>query len=112
MGAAAGRGQHRIYGSEGLLTFLLGLLGYSAALAFTLTAILKVIFPSRVGFFVGPHMLIWGVPATPAHGVELAGQYFIPVSVAMAFVFASGTTLALRWLTRSKLSLESVLRRR
>jgi hypothetical protein len=99
-------------GVKGLLTFLLGVVGYAGALGFTLTAILKLIIPSRVGFWVGPHMLIWGVPATRAHSFELAGQYFIPVSVAMAFVFASGTTLALRWLTRSKLSLESVLRRR
>ena len=97
-------------GAKGLLTFLLGLVGYGTALAFTAAAVLKVIMPSKVGFWIGPHVLVWGV-APMSNGHELAGQYFIPVSVALAFWFASGTTLVLRWLTRPELSLESVLRR-
>lgn len=98
-------------GAKGVLTFLLGIVGYATALAFSLAAILKVIMPSKVGLWVGPHLFVWGVtPHTPGRH-ELAGEYFIPVSVALAFLFASGTTLALRWLTRSKLSLESALKR-
>ena len=65
----------------------------------------------EIGFWVGPHLLVWGMsPATPDRN-ELAGRYFTFVSVAMAFLFASGTTLALRWLTQSKLWQQSVLRR-
>ena len=99
-------------GAKGLLTFLLGIVGYGTAFAFSASAVLKLIMPSRVGFWVGPHLFVWGeTPAAPNQH-ELAGQYFAFVSVALAFLFASGTTLALRWLTRSGLSLESVLKRR
>jgi hypothetical protein len=99
-------------GIKGLLAFLLGLLGYASALGFTLAAALKPIVPSKVGFWIGPHLFVWGMPGETMHSHELAGQYFIPVSVAFAFLLASGTTLALRWLTRPEFSLESVLRRK
>jgi uncharacterized membrane protein len=99
-------------GIKGLLTFLLGVVGYGTALAFSVSAVLKLIMPAKVGFWVGPHLFVWGVTPTTPNRHELAGRYFVLVSVALAFLFASGTTLALRWLTRSGLSLESVLKRR
>jgi hypothetical protein len=98
-------------GAKGLLTFLLGIVGYGTALAFSVAAVLKLIMPSRVGFWVGPHLFVWGMTAHTPGRHELAGEYFVPVSVALAFLLASGTTLTLRWQARSKLSLESVLKR-
>ena len=98
-------------GTKGLLTFLLAIVGYGAAVAFSLAAIAKLIMPAKVGFWVGPHLFVWGITANTPGRHELAREYFIPVSIAFAFLFASGTTLALRWLTRWTPSLEPVLKR-
>lgn len=98
-------------GMKGLVVFLLGLFGYATALAFFVAALLKPLKPSAIGFWVGPHLFVWGMPDRTIGGHELAGQYFIPVSIALAFLFASGTTLALRWLTRPALSVEYLLNR-
>jgi hypothetical protein len=86
-------------GIKGLIAFLVGVVGYGTALAFTVAAIMKPIMPSRVGFWVSPHFLVWGMPPSSG-GHELAGQYFVPLSLIFAFLFGSGTTLLLRWLMR------------
>ena len=96
---------------KGLGVFLLGLFGYATALAFFVAALLKPLMPSAIGFWVGPHLFVWGMPEQTIGAHELAGQYFIPVSIALAFLFASGATLGLRWLTRPALSVEYLLRR-
>ncbi len=100
-------------GVKGLVAFLVGIFGYVSAFAFIVAAIMKPIMPSRVGFWVGPHLFTWGgVPANTAGAHELAGQYFIPISLVLGFLFASATTFALRWLMRPGRWMSYVLRRR
>jgi len=99
-------------GVNGTLVFLIGVLGYGVGLGFTVVALLKPIMPSKVGFWVGPHIIVWGVPGSHLGAQELAGQYFIPVSLVLAFLFASVTTLVLRWLMRSTRWMRYVLQKR
>lgn len=87
-------------GVKGLVAFLAGMIGYGVALGLVVVAILKPFMPSRVGFWIGPHLLAWGMPGSTAGAHEVAGPYFAPVSVVLAFLFGSGTTLLLRWLMR------------
>jgi uncharacterized membrane protein len=92
-------------GLRGALVFTAGLIGYLAGIGFTAAAVAKVIVPARVGFWVGPQTgVIWGYPANTSGAHELAGQSFIYISIALAFLFASGTTLLLRQLLRSSSS--------
>jgi hypothetical protein len=98
-------------GFNGTVVFMVGLLGYGAAFAFTLAALLKPIMPSKIGLWVGPHLFVWGMPGNTMGAHELAGEYFIPVSVVLAFLFASVTTVALRWLMRTTSWIRYVLRK-
>jgi hypothetical protein len=93
-------GRVALTGIKGFLAFLVGVVGYASALGFTLAAVMKPIMPSKVGFWVGPNVFIWGMPYPGSGAHELAGQYFIPLSVVFAFLFGSGTTLLLRWMIR------------
>jgi uncharacterized membrane protein len=88
-------------GGKGLLVFLIGLVGYGAALAAMLTAVLKHFIP-QVGLWVGSWGIVWGLPSDSTRGRELLGQYFIPATIALAFVFASGCTVLLQRLLRLK----------
>ncbi|MGE5206384.1 MAG: HAAS signaling domain-containing protein [Chlamydiota bacterium] len=91
-------------GAKGLLVFLIGLVGYGAALAAMLTAVLKHFIP-QVGLWVGSWGIVWGLPSDSTRGRELLGQYFIPATIALAFVFASGCTVLLQRLLRLKSAL-------
>jgi hypothetical protein len=64
--------------------------------------LLKPIFPSHVGMWVGPRTFSIGMPANPGELRELLGQWFTPVILTMAFGAAVGTTQALRWLMRKR----------
>lgn len=97
-------------GAASFIMFLVGVVGYCCALAFGLVAIAKVLMPTKVGFWIGPHMLVWGMSQTTAGHRELAGEYFIPISLAIAFVFGSGTTLLLRTWMRSRFSVANILK--
>ena len=88
-------------GAKGLLVFLIGLVGYGAAIAAMLTAVLKHFIP-QVGLWVGSWGIVWGLPSDSTRGRELLGQYFIPATIALAFIFASGCTLLLQRLLRPK----------
>jgi hypothetical protein len=91
-----------VTGLRGTLVFVAGLIGYLAALGFTAATFAKLFLPARVGFWVGPHTsVIWGYPATTTGARELAGGSFAYISIALAFLFASGTTLLLKRLLRS-----------
>jgi uncharacterized membrane protein len=83
-------------GARGFLLFLSGVIGYTFALAGLFVAVLKVLEPSEVGFWIGDGQLVWGIPATTEGLTELAGNWFIPISLWMAFVFGFGTTMYLR----------------
>jgi uncharacterized membrane protein len=99
-------------GINGTVVFLIGVFGYGVGFTFTLAAFLKTIMPSKVGLWVGPNVFVWGMPGSRQGAYELAGQYFIPVSLVLAFLFASVTTLALRWLMRSTKWMRYFLRKR
>lgn len=89
-------------GTKGTLAFLVALFGYSMALSLTVAVFLKPIMPTRVGMWVGPEGFNIGVPSRPEVMHELLGSYFVPVIAVAAFVFAIGTTHALRWMIRRR----------
>jgi uncharacterized membrane protein len=89
-------------GFKGTLTFLLALFGYTTALSLTVAVFLKPFMPSKVGMWVGPEGLNIGVPSHPELMHELLGRWFIPVIALSAFLFAIGTTQALRWMIRTR----------
>jgi len=81
--------------AKGLLIFLTGLVGYVSTIAALITAILKPFIPD-LGLWIGKFGFVWGVKPDGAPGRELLGRYFVEASIALAFVFGSLTTLALR----------------
>ena len=85
----------------GLRLFVFGLIGYALSLGASAAAVMKVILPKQVGFWVGDFGVIWGMPPDTAFGHELAGKWFIPISAWLAILFAVGTTLLLRRQVRS-----------
>jgi hypothetical protein len=108
------RGAARIAltGFKGMMAFTVGLVGYGFGFTFTLAALLKPIMPSKIGLWVGPHLFAWGMPGSTVGAHELAGEYFIPLSLVLGFLFATATTFALRWLMRPGRWMGYVLRRR
>jgi len=88
-------------GMKGMAVFFLAILGYSTALALTVSIFLKPFMPSEIGLWLGPWSLHVGTPGTMG-GRELLGQWFVPVIAACAFGAAIGTTHALRWLIRRR----------
>jgi uncharacterized membrane protein len=85
-------------GITGMIAFLVGLFGYTTALALTVAIFLKPFMPSKIGMWVGSEGLNIGVPTHPERMHELLGRWFVPVIALAAFAFAVGTTRALRWL--------------
>jgi HAAS domain-containing protein len=90
-----------VAGGRSLLLFFCGLVGYTTCVAMLLAAVLKLVIPSRVGLWIGDSGLIWGIPPADANGLELAGDWFAPISVCLAIVFCAGTTMLLRKQLRS-----------
>jgi hypothetical protein len=89
-------------GMKGTVALFVALFGYGVALGLTITLILKPIMPSRVGVWWGHGDLNVGMVDHPGQMHELLGQWFVPVMVVVAFVFAVGTTQAVRWLIRQR----------
>jgi len=85
----------------GTLAFLLGLLGYSLALALTIALLLKPFVPG-VGMWAGQGHLNVGANSNMAGTHEVLGQWFVPVIALIAFAAAIGTTSALRLLMRKR----------
>ena len=88
-------------GMKGMAAFFLAILGYSTALALTVSIFLKPFVPG-VGLWLGREGLNVGVPTHPGLNHELLGQWFVPVIAVCAFGAAIGTTHALRWLIRRR----------
>lgn len=87
-------------GFQGFVMFMVAVVGYSFAAGFYLTAVLKPIYPSNVGFFVNSQGLVlanWPPPS----GHELLGPYFIPVALIVGFLFIAGTSYILRLMMQS-----------
>jgi len=100
-----------ILGARGMVAFFVGLIGYSTALAFFVGAFGKLFYPDRFGLWVGPHGVAWG-SLSNLHGErELAGGSFLYLSLILAFVAGSLTTLLLRWLVRPTGWIGHLLRR-
>ncbi len=89
-------------GSKGLAVFMLALFGYGSGLALTVTVLLKPFFPHKVGLWLGKGVLDFGLPPSTAVRHELLGQWYVPVTTALAFAILVGTTQALRWLIRKR----------
>jgi uncharacterized membrane protein len=89
-------------GLRGTLVFIAGVIGFGVSIAFMAAAVAKLTAPARVGFWVGPRTgVIWGYPGNSFGAHELAGQSFTYISITLAFLCASGTTLLLKQLLRS-----------
>jgi len=111
----------------GLVAFLATVVGYGCAAVFLLGALLKPVFPSRIGLWLTPqHMLSFGYwngrlsgaelygisvrpPASfvlgtlgPTDGPlrELLGVWFIPVGILCGAFSLLGTSVLARWLIR------------
>jgi uncharacterized membrane protein len=100
-----------IVGAKGTTAFLLGLTGYASAMAFFVGAFGKLFYPDKFGFWVGPHGIAWGSLSNLNGERELAGSAFIYLSLILAFVTGSATTLLLRWLLRPSGLLAAILQR-
>jgi hypothetical protein len=79
-----------------LRLFAIGLVGYAVSIGGLVAMVAKLIVPEKVGFWIGDHGLVWGIPPEGAVARELAGNWFIPLSAWLAIVAAVGTTLLLR----------------
>ncbi len=88
-------------GAKGTAAFLLGLLGYGAGLALTITVVLKPFIP-RIGLWVGGGTLQFGMPSSVIGRRELLGDLYIPVVTLLAFMIGVGTTQALRSMMRKR----------
>lgn len=97
-------------GLRGALVFAAGLIGYVSAISFMAAAVAKLIAPAKVGFWVGPHTgVVWGYPGNTSGAVELSGHWFAYISIILAFLFASGTTLLLKRMLRAWKSAKKAL---
>ncbi len=97
-------------GVRGAFVFVAGLIGFAATFAFMLAAIAKLIIPARIGFWVGPNTsVVWGYPGTTVGAHELAGPAFAYISIILAFLFGSGTTLLLKHMLRFSWTATKVL---
>lgn len=86
----------------GCVAFLAGMFGYLTAAALFVIAVLKPIFPDRVGAWLGPHGFSMGMMGIDegAGSVEVLGWWIIPVSLIGGVAFLVGTSRFLRWLLR------------
>jgi uncharacterized membrane protein len=114
-------------GVAGLTAFLAAAIGYGCAAVFFLCAVLKPLFPSRIGLWLAPqHTLSFGywngrLTGTEIYGIsvrppasfvlgtlgstdgpvrELLGVWLIPVGALCAALFFGGTTRIARWLIK------------
>jgi CubicO group peptidase (beta-lactamase class C family) len=94
-------------GIEGMVLLLGALLGYGLGGGLLLTAILKPIFPRRIGLWIGPGVINfgfhWPLHSDPVH--EVFGWWYIPLAFCLGYFFLWLTTYGFRWfLRRSKQS--------
>jgi len=86
-------------GIRGFFAFWVLFLGYFAAGAFYVCAILKPFFPNDIGFWVGAHGASMGNRPTGAgEDIELLGMWFAPVALALGCLCIIGTTKFVRWM--------------
>jgi hypothetical protein len=88
----------------GLRLFGFALAGYALSIGTAIAAVMKFFLPAKTGFWIGDNGVVWGIPPDGAFAHELAGEWFIPISVLLAIFFAVGTTLLLRIQVQSLLA--------
>jgi uncharacterized membrane protein len=96
------RGIHRwsTLSAWGLALFILGIVGYATGFALCLSGVLKMLFPSQIGAWVGPHAIFnIGMNNDPA-ARDVLGWWLVPVGVVGGSCIVIATTRALRWTLR------------
>jgi uncharacterized membrane protein len=83
----------------GFVTFIVGLTGYAAGLAFLVCAILKPMFPAQIGAWSDGYNFSIGTVDGP-HSTELLGWWLIPVCLIASAAFLVLTTRFMRWMLR------------
>jgi len=83
----------------GFVAFIIGIFGYGMAAGLLLSAILKPIFPDRVGAWSDGWQFTIGFRDTPPQ-TEVLGWWIIPVGLIFGALFLIGTTRFLRWMLR------------
>jgi len=92
-------------GVEGMVVFLVAIVGYLTGVAFLLLALLKPLFPQRTGLWVGPGAFEFTVRmgalpvSTPALH-EVLGWWFMPVCAVLGSFALIGTTKLIQILMR------------
>jgi uncharacterized membrane protein len=87
-------------GFQGFAMFVVAVIGYSMAIAFYVTAVLKPIYPHNIGFFVssnGLNLASWPAP----RGQEVLAPYYTLIAMIVGFLFVAGTSFVLRLMMRN-----------
>jgi len=99
-------------GLSGAIVFFCGLVGYITGLSFVIAAFLKPFLPDRTGIFVlHSHLYRIGSQATvpPPPVQEIAGFWFIPISLAVGSAALIVTTIAIRRFLRLSTTIQQKL---
>ncbi|HXM61413.1 MAG TPA: hypothetical protein VN950_11220 [Terriglobales bacterium] len=89
-------------GIRGFAVFMVAMVGYTMALGFLVTVLLKPFLPNRIGLWVGHGNFVFGATSQGSGVHDVLGSLYIPVTMLLAFGTAVGTTHALRWLMRTR----------
>jgi uncharacterized membrane protein len=81
---------------KGFVLFLVGLFGYSLALALLACAVGKFISPHEIGAWVYPGSFSLGTNSNPA-AREILGWWIVPVGLIVGSLMLVATTRLLRW---------------
>jgi hypothetical protein len=85
----------------GFVSLMVALFGYLTGAAFLWCAVMKPIWPQRIGLWVSDHRFSMGdMVDRGAHAQELLGWWIIPIGLIGGVVMILVTTLLLRWLLR------------
>jgi uncharacterized membrane protein len=85
----------------GFVSLMIALFGYLTGAAFLWCAVMKPIWPQRIGLWVSDHRFSMGdMVDRGAHAQELLGWWIIPIGLVCGVVLILLTTLLLRWLLR------------
>lgn len=94
-----------VTGVEGIVVFVIAMLGYALGVGFLALAILKPIFPDRTGLWVGPGVFEFSFrmgmrPSYYTASVhEVLGWYFLPVCLVFGSLSILATTKVIQALT-------------
>jgi hypothetical protein len=85
----------------GFLSLRVALFGYLTGAAFLWCAVMKPIWPQRIGLWVSDHRFSMGDMVNPGtNAQELLGWWIIPIGLICGVGIILATTLLLRWLLR------------